>query len=435
MTGTVRRLEPDEWPRLRDVRLRALADAPYAFGSTHAGEVGQDDEWWAARAKGAAWFVSTTRDGSGTDGLIAGIPTEDPAGRAVVSMWVAPGRRGSGVAGALLDALERWARAGGATSLVLGVVEDNARARRFYEGRGFTPTGGREPLRSNPTADIVEMRLALRPARLRFAPSPAGELHVGHARNAVLTWALSRQLSGDYFVRFENTDGAKEVAGSRDSIIADLRWLGLLGRDPPSDQADMTDAHRAALQRLTDAGCTYADGAAVRFRTPSDGTVGWDDLVRGSVSVRNDELPDPVLVRSSGRPTFFLASTVDDVDDAVTHVLRATPMLATTATQIHVWRALGVEPPAAGHVPLVTGPGGAPLRVGATAATVRAVRERGVTAAALLVYLAVPEAASWKEPPAALEDVLPAVALRRVARHPLRFDLDAVERLSRRLIS
>jgi glutamyl-tRNA synthetase len=170
-------------------------------------------------------------------------------------------------------------------------------------------------------------------ARLRFCPSPAGKLHVGHVRNAVFTWILARQVGGDYFVRFENTDRAKEVPGASQAIVEDLEWLGLLGTEPPHDQANMTDSYRAALERLASAGHTYRDGNAVRFRTPTGGTLTWDDLVRGQVSVRNDDLDDPVLVRSSGEPTFYLASTVDDMDDGITHVLRPDVTLRITATQ------------------------------------------------------------------------------------------------------
>jgi glutamyl-tRNA synthetase len=276
------------------------------------------------------------------------------------------------------------------------------------------------------------MRLALRRARLRFAPSPAGDLHVGHVRSAVLTWVLARQLSGDYFVRFENTDEAKEIAGSRAAIVADLDWLGLLGTHPPRDQAAMTGTYRAALERMAAGGHTYTDGGAVRFRTPSTGTVEWDDLVRGSVAVGNADLGDPVLVRSSGTPTFYLASTMDDAEEAITHLVRAVPMVRATATQIHIWRSLGVEPPAVGHVPLVTGPGGAPVRFGSTAATVRALREHGIRPTAMLAYLAMPETASWKAPPADLEEIIPRINLRRLARRPMTFDQRALETLNRR---
>jgi glutamyl-tRNA synthetase len=82
----------------------------------------------------------------------------------------------------------------------------------------------------------------------------------------------------------------------------------------------------------------------VRFRTPTSGTVDWDDLVRGQASVRNDDLEDPVLVRSSGEPTFYLASTVDDIDDRVTHMLRPDITMRMTAAQIHLWHALRGEP-------------------------------------------------------------------------------------------
>jgi glutamyl-tRNA synthetase len=139
-----------------------------------------------------------------------------------------------------------------------------------------------------------------------------------------------------------------------------------------------------------------------------------------------------VLVRSSGTPTFYLASSVDDAEDAVTHLVRAVPMVRATAAQLHIWRAIGVEPPSAGHVPLVTGPGGAPVRFGSAAATVRALREHGIGRSALLAYLALPETASWKTPPTDLEEIIPRINLRRLARRPLTFDQRALETLNRR---
>jgi glutamyl-tRNA synthetase len=269
-------------------------------------------------------------------------------------------------------------------------------------------------------------------ARLRFCPSPAGNLHVGHIRNAVLTWILARQVGGDYFVRFENTDRAKEVPGARQAIIEDLEWLGLLGPEPPHDQAEMTDSYSAALDSLASTGHTYRDGNSVRFRTPTGGTVSWDDLVRGPVSVRNGDLDDPVLVRTSGEPTFYLASTVDDIDDGVTHMLRPDVTLRMTATQIHLWRSLDTEPPLPGHIPLVVGPRGRPVRMSTAEATVRALRSQGITPTALLLYLAMPAAASWKVPPCSLEEITDRVDFGRLSRRPITFDLRALQLLDRR---
>lgn len=431
MAPHIRRLGPDDWRVLREVRLRALADAPYAFGSTVAEESAWDDQRWASSTSRLTWFVAG--DDRRPVGLVAGVQApEDADARAVISMWVAPGHRGTPLGRSLLDAVERWARAEGATALLLRVSDRNDRARRFYERLGFVTSGQAEPLRSDRSVNAVEMRRALPSACLRFAPSPAGLLHVGHLRNAVLTWMTARQLNGRYFVRFENTDRAKEVAGSREEIVADLEWVGLLGTAPPRDQDAMTGTHRAALDRLTAGGHTYHDGGAIRFRTASGGVTEWDDMVRGTVSVRDDDLDDPVLVRSSGSPTFFLASTVDDIEDGVTHLVRAVPMLRATAAQVQIWRALGAEPPRSGHVPLVTGPGRAPLRFGATDATVRAVRAQGIHPDALLAYTALPETASWKRPPAGLDELIPRLDLRRLARRPMTFDARALALLDGR---
>jgi ribosomal protein S18 acetylase RimI-like enzyme len=432
----VRRLGASEWPLLRAVRLRALADAPDAFGSTFDAEAGRSDEWWAASASNLAWFVATA--GAGGDdqvGLVAGLPPgEEPDSRSVISMWVAATHRGRGVAVALLDAVERWARADGATALCLRVSDRNARAQRFYARQGFAPTGEREPLHSDPTANALGMRRDLRPARLRFAPTSSVELHAGHARNAVLTWVLARQLSGAYFVRFEDTDLAKAAGGTRDEVLEDLDWLGLAGTGPPAVQCELADAHRSALEVLTSAGLTYRDGAAIRFALPADGSEDWDDVILGRISVRNDQLQDPVLLRSSGAPTFVLASTVDDIVDAVTHLVRVDGMLRVTAVQRHIWRALDAVPPVTAHAAaLVARGGGAPLRAGRTDATIRALRDRGVRPEAVLLYLAMPQTASWKRPPAGLGEIIDQIDLRRLPHHPYTFDVGALDRLNRRV--
>jgi glutamyl-tRNA synthetase len=333
----------------------------------------------------------------------------------------------------LLDAVERWARADGATALDLRVSDRNERAQRFYAKHGFVLTGESEPLHSSPSANAMGMRRDFRPARLRYAPTSSAELHAGHARNALLTWVVARQLSGAYFVRFEDTDVAKAAGGTRDAILEDLDWLGLRGTGPPGVQRELTEAHRSALEMLTSSGLTYRDGAAVRFALPPDGSEDWDDVILGRISVRNDQLHDPVLVRSSGAPTFALASTVDDVLDAVTHLVRVDGMLRLTAVQRHIWRALSAVPPVTAHAaPLVTR-GGAPLRAGRTDATIRALRERGVRPEAVLLYLAMPQTASWRQPPAGLDEIIDQIDLRRLPHRPYTFDVGALDRLNRRV--
>jgi ribosomal protein S18 acetylase RimI-like enzyme len=431
----VRRLSAGDWPLLRAVRLRALADAPYAFGSTFDAEAGRGDEWWAASASNLAWFVASAGDGGDDQvGLVAGLPRGDqPDTRSVISMWVDATHRGRGVAVALLDAVERWARADGATALDLRVSDRNERAQRFYTRHGFVLTGESEPLHSDPSANAMGMRRDFRPARLRFAPTSSAELHAGHARNAVLTWVLARQLSGAYFVRFEDTDVAKAAGGRRDAILEDLDWLGVAGTGPPAVQCELSDAHRSALETLACAGLTYQDGAAIRFAVPADGSEDWDDVILGPISVRNDQLHDPVLLRSSGAPTFALASTVDDVVDAVTHLVRVDGMLRVTAVQRHIWRALDVVPPVTAHAAPLVARGGAPLRAGRTDATIRALRDRGVRREAVLLYLAIPQTASWKQPPVGLDEIVDQIDLRHLPHRPYTFDVDALDRLNRRV--
>lgn len=159
MSELVRRLGSAEWRLLREVRLRALADAPYAFGSTREEEAAREDEWWITSVTTLGWFVAV--DGTMVTGLIAAIPREESDDLHVISTWVAPGRRGSAVAHQLVAAVGAWALDHGASGLVLDVAENNPRARRFYERVGFVETGAAKSLRGHPGVTTLEMRLEL----------------------------------------------------------------------------------------------------------------------------------------------------------------------------------------------------------------------------------------------------------------------------------
>jgi ribosomal protein S18 acetylase RimI-like enzyme len=157
----VRRVGPSDWRLVRDVRLRALSDAPYAFGSTFKEEVGRDDSFWRISADRLAWFVAL--DASEPAGVIAVLPPESdgPDRFEIISTWVAVDHRGTGVGDALMTAAREWATAASATALTLSVTEGNQPAHRFYERLGFRSTGRRRPLRSDPTVMALEMRLPL----------------------------------------------------------------------------------------------------------------------------------------------------------------------------------------------------------------------------------------------------------------------------------
>jgi GNAT superfamily N-acetyltransferase len=165
LSARIRRVTPDDWLLLRGVRLAALADAPYAFGSTQAEELRFDEAEWRSRAARFAWFVALD-DATGV-GVVGGALLEIPSARTLFSMWTAERSRGTGVAEALVNEVSGWARADGAAELVLWNADGNERARRFYQRLGFVRTGNRKQLRSNPAIGEDELRLAL--------PSPARE--------------------------------------------------------------------------------------------------------------------------------------------------------------------------------------------------------------------------------------------------------------------
>jgi ribosomal protein S18 acetylase RimI-like enzyme len=160
----IRRLRAADWALLRDVRLRSLADAPAAFGSTHERELGFDEAKWRERAESSAWFVAADadadadadEDGDGALGIVAGYhDPASPAGqRHLLAMWVAPQARGTGLARALVEIVITWAREDGATEVTLGVAAGNDRAQALYEKCGFVSTGERFALPSDPTREI-----------------------------------------------------------------------------------------------------------------------------------------------------------------------------------------------------------------------------------------------------------------------------------------
>ena len=157
----IRRVRPDDVDVFRDVRLRALADAPSAFVSTYAAEVARPRADWVDRTSRAAagndLAVFLAFDGSDCVGLAGGKHDDLGADRQLISMWVAPSHRGTAVATALVEAVVDWARAEGCSSIGLWVTRGNDRALRFYERMGFTVTGDVQPLPSDPCKDELRM--------------------------------------------------------------------------------------------------------------------------------------------------------------------------------------------------------------------------------------------------------------------------------------
>ena len=275
--------------------------------------------------------------------------------------------------------------------------------------------------------------------RVRFAPSPTGQLHVGNARTALFNWLLARGHGGTFILRIEDTDAERSTMESEQGILEDLRWLGLSWDEGPdaggsygpyrqserlalyAEHADrlIADGHayycfcpperiEADRQRAIaegrvpryagtcrgippgDARARVAAGerAALRFRVPDRSHVGFDDLVRGRVTFSMDVIGDPVLLRADGRPSYNFAVVVDDALMAITHVVRGEDHISNTPRQVLLYEAFGLTPPVFAHLALVLGPDHTPLSKRHGATSVREFRERGYLPEALVNYLA-----------------------------------------------
>jgi glutamyl-tRNA synthetase len=263
-----------------------------------------------------------------------------------------------------------------------------------------------------------------RPVRTRFAPSPTGFLHIGGVRTALFSWLQARRHGGRFVLRIEDTDRARSTEEAIQVILDGMEWLGLRADEGPLYQTDRFDRYTAVASQLLEQGLAYHcycskeeldamraaqmargekpryDGRCrdrrdppagvppvVRFRNPDSGEVVVDDQVRGRVVFDNRELDDLVLLRSDGVPTYNFSVVVDDMDMAITHVVRGDDHLNNTPRQINIYRALGAEPPAFAHVPMILGPDGAKLSKRHGAVSVLQYRQEGYLPEALLNYL------------------------------------------------
>ncbi|HEY4348266.1 MAG TPA: glutamate--tRNA ligase [Gaiellaceae bacterium] len=224
--------------------------------------------------------------------------------------------------------------------------------------------------------------------RVRMAPSPTGFLHVGGVRTFLFNYLFARQHGGECRLRIENTDTGREVAEAVDQIKESLLWLGIEWDGPVTFQLDRMDEVRTHADRLLEEGKAYMDEGAIRFKMPDEGTVGWDDAVRGRVEFQNENLTDLVLVRSDGRPVYNFASPVEDMLDGITHVIRGNDHVSNTPTQINILTALGATLPLYAHVPDVLGNDSKKLSKRHGAVGIDAFRADGYIPAALMNFLA-----------------------------------------------
>ncbi len=235
--------------------------------------------------------------------------------------------------------------------------------------------------------------------RVRFAPSPTGDLHIGGVRSALFNWLYARAKGGTFILRIEDTDRERSSDESMRSILEGMSWIGMSPDEGPYFQSQRTPLYKARLAELLESGGAYrcycskehlqerreafqrekkpyryertcrdltaapsADPpCVVRARLPIDGEVVIEDLVKGRVVVRNDQFDDFILARTDGSPVYNFTVVVDDVDMRITHVIRGDDHLNNTPKQMHLYRLLGAEPPRFAHLPMVHGPDGKKL--------------------------------------------------------------------------
>lgn len=274
--------------------------------------------------------------------------------------------------------------------------------------------------------------------RLRFAPSPTGFLHVGGARTALFNWLYARRHGGVFVLRIEDTDVGRSSSDMVTGILDGLRWLGLDwdegpemgGPHGPHFQSQRLNKYCETAERLVSGGHAYycycspdelkrqreaaqaAGGAwhydraclrlsrgqiaarevagtprAIRFKV-SDGATRFDDLVHGSIEVDHATIEDFVILRSDGHPTYHLSVIVDDLDMAISHVVRGDDHISNTPKQLLLYSALDARPPQFGHVPLIFGPDKKRLSKRHGATSVAEYQRRGYLSDAIVNFLA-----------------------------------------------
>jgi len=285
--------------------------------------------------------------------------------------------------------------------------------------------------------------------RVRFAPSPTGALHVGGARTALYNWLLARGGSGTLVLRIEDTDRERSTPANVAQILDALQWLGIDFDEGPISQVARSDRHQELLRRLLDDGHAYRSNAtkadvdafkaehgahrgyrgedegsgAVRLRVPDAGESVVHDVIRGDTTFAHLHLDDPVIARADGSVLYNFAVAVDDMDAAITHVVRGEDHLSNTARQLLVLEALGATPPIYAHLPLLHGADGKKLSKRHGAASVQEFRDMGYLPEALNNYLAL---LGWgsedDETIISADELATQFSLERVSRNPARFD-------------
>ncbi len=311
--------------------------------------------------------------------------------------------------------------------------------------------------------------------KVRFAPSPTGRIHIGNARTALMNWLFSKHRGGTFVLRFDDTDQERSRQEYADSIEVDLNWLGI-HPDEVARQSQRFPLYAAAAEKLKALGRLYpcyesedeldrrrkrqaarglppvydraalaltademaaleAEGRKPHWRFKLDHrVVAWRDLVRGECHVDCASLSDPVLVRADGTYLYTLPSVVDDVDMAMTHIIRGEDHVTNTAVQIQLFELLGTTVPQFAHHNLLTNASGEGLSKRMGHLSLTSLREEGLEAMAAASLAVLVGSSEAVRPIASLAALAPLVDLGRLSRAPARFDEAELHHLNARLL-
>ena len=308
--------------------------------------------------------------------------------------------------------------------------------------------------------------------RTRFAPSPTGYLHIGGVRTALFNWLYARHCGGTFVLRIEDTDKERSTNESVQAILEGMAWMGLDYDEGPIYQSDRLERYKEVIDQLLDAGQAYrcyctreeldkvreeqrAQGikprynrhcrdqhnperpdveSVIRFKNPLEGSVQFDDAIRGQIVISNEELDDLVITRANGTPTYNFAVVVDDIDMGITHVIRGDDHVNNTPRQSNIFKALGAALPIFVHVPMIVGGDGQRLSKRHGAVSVLQYRDEGFLPEAMQNYLVRLGWSSGDQEIFSLDEMISSFDIQDVNRAASAFDVDKLKWLNQHYI-
>lgn len=320
------------------------------------------------------------------------------------------------------------------------------------------------------------IRIPVMTIRTRFAPSPTGMLHVGNARTALIVWLFARANNGHLLLRIDDTDQERSKLEYEDAIKDSLIWMGLEW-DETTNQKDRWDRYEEQIEKLKADGRLYpayetpeelalkrktqlnrgkppiydraalsltdeqkaayeAEGRKPHWRFKLEHKpIEWDDMIRGPVSFKGEDLSDPVLIREDGRPLYHLCSVIDDVDYNITHIVRGEDHVSNSAAHVQMFEALGATPPTMAHLPLISDAEGGKLSKRLGSLSVSSVKnDEKLEPMALVSLMARLGTSDPIEPFTEIQPLIDTFDFAKFGRGTPKFDLEELFRLNSKIL-